>query len=357
VAFLSTQNSAANVQLFTNPGATAGAGNNDPINGTIVGGGNVVDYDWAPDSSRLAYLADEVADLFELYTALPDGMGNQAVGGMSGTFDVLLGSFVWAPDSSLIAFVADGNVDDAFELYVVNPATAARTRVSQAATATQMVTGSPSWAPDSSRIAYLGDLLTNTVDELFTSLPMVADTSTRINSPLLGGDVKTALLPIDPPSWAPDSSRIAYVAQQDVVGVNEVYAGLADGSSNSKLSGTMATDGDAQLGVDGEVWSPDTATLTLSYRADQLLDGTLELRAATDTTNPLLTGTPMTPTAVLTFALWAPDGSNVIYVSSEDTANVAEVYMSSADGSTRQKISGPLVAGGDVVPASIAWAP
>ena len=360
VAFLSDQNSATNVQLFTNAGDTAGAGNNDTINEAIAGTGNVVDYDWAPDGSRLAYLADQDVDnQLELYTALPDGTGNQTVGGVTGSpnSDVKLGQFSWAPDSSLIAFVADGNIDEVFELFVVNPATAVRTRVSRAATATLMVTGSPSWAPDSSRIAYLGDLLINGTVELFTSLPTVADTSIQVNSLLLGGNVETGQVSIDPLAWAPDSSRIAYIAQQDVVGVKEVYAGLPDGSGNSRLSGTMVIGGNAELGVGGEVWSPATTTLTLSYRADQLANGTQELWAATTTTNPQLTNTPVIPAGLMSFALWAPDGSNVIYVSEQDTAGVAELYMSSADGSTRQKISGPLVTGGNVVSDSIAWAP
>jgi hypothetical protein len=242
---------------------------------------------------------------------------------------------------------------------VVNPAAAGRTRVSQVATATQMVTSALSWAPNSSRIAYLGDLLTDGTDELFTSLPAVANTSTGVNSVLLGGDVETGPLPIDPPAWAPDSSRIAYVAQQNILGVEEVYAGFPDGSGNSRLSGSMAAGGNAKLGVDGEVWSPGTTTLTLSYRADQLLNGTNELWAATatGTTNPQLTNMTPQPGGLKSFALWAPDGSQVIYVSLEEDATKPELFMSSADGSTRQKISGPMVTGGRVDSASIAWAP
>jgi hypothetical protein len=114
VAYLANQNSNANVELFTNPGdATSTITNNNRINGDMVTDGDVVDYDWAPDSSRLAYLADEdLVTQFELYTALPDGTDNVVVGGVTGDskFDVLLGNFVWAPDSSAIAFLVGDTI-------------------------------------------------------------------------------------------------------------------------------------------------------------------------------------------------------------------------------------------------------
>jgi Tol biopolymer transport system component len=350
--------------LYTNLGDTAGKGGaNDKINTDIIGAGSVVEYDWAPTIPRLVYLADEMEGRFELYTADADGMNNLAVGGVTDVtiggpdFDVLPGHFSWAPNSLLIAFVADGDLNDAFEMYVVHPTTAVRTRVSRIATAATMVLGPPSWAPNSSRIAYLGDLLADGTDELFTSIPTEATTSTRVNSDsaVVGGDVETGPL-LSPPAWAPDSSRIAYTARQ-IIDQREVYSGLADGSGSSKLSGPLAMNGTTRLGADGEVWSPDKTTLTLSYRADQSLFARDELWAATATTNRQLTTSSMAATGLRSFALWAPDGSQVIYVSEEETAFQAELFMTSADGSTRQKISGNLISGGDVVPASIAWAP
>jgi Tol biopolymer transport system component len=191
---------------------------------------------------------------------------------------------------------------------------------------------------------------------LFTSTT-TPNNSTRVNANLLGvGGVLTGPFPSTPPAWAPDSSRIAYVAQQDVAGVMEVYSGLPNGSSTSKISGPLAASGSAKLGVTGEVWSPVTASLTLSYRADQLLFGTDELWATTGTTNPQLTNNPAHPGGLKSFALWAPDGSAVAYVSEQDSATAAELYLSSLDGLTKQKISGPLVAGGNVDPSGFAWA-
>jgi Tol biopolymer transport system component len=330
----------------------------------MLTGSNVVDYEWAPNSSRLAYYADQTAvNQFDLFSNTPDGSDNVTLGGMSGDLDVfpgiaLPGLYAWAPNSLLIAFVADRDLDDAFALYVVNPTDGTgRIRVSLAATVTQAVTGAPSWAPDNSRIAYLGDFLTDGTDELFTSSPTVANTSTRVNSNLINGDVQTGngLDIFRPPAWAPDSSRIAYTARQSI-DQREVYAGLPGGGIPTKLSGPLAMNGSTKLGADGEVWSPDTTTLTLSYRGDQSLLGRDELWVTTTTPPSQLTTSSMAATGLRSFALWAPDGSQLIYVSEEAAATKAELFMTSADGSNRQKISGELIAGGNVNEDSIAWA-
>ncbi|WP_211227230.1 hypothetical protein, partial [Saccharospirillum impatiens] len=44
--------------------------------------------------------------------------------------------------------------------------------------------------------------------------------------------------------WSPDSSRLAYRADQDTDGVNELYSSLAAGGDNVKVSGPLVTNGD-----------------------------------------------------------------------------------------------------------------
>ena len=71
---------------------------------------------WAPDSSRIAYIADQdTNDTDELYTSLPDGSNNVKVNGAFVSDGNIL-SFKWAPDSSRIAYVADQDTDEKDEL-------------------------------------------------------------------------------------------------------------------------------------------------------------------------------------------------------------------------------------------------
>ena len=89
----------------------------------MVAGGNVFDFTWAPDSSRVAYRADQDTDgVGELYSATPDGSGtpDKLNGALVAGGRVFLG-FTWAPDSSRVAYRADQDTDDILELYSATP--------------------------------------------------------------------------------------------------------------------------------------------------------------------------------------------------------------------------------------------
>ena len=90
------------------------------------------------------------------------------------------------------------------------------------------------WAPDSSRIAYVADQDTNDKDELYTSLPDGSN-NVKVSGTLVpSGDVMDFL-------WAPNSSRIAYRADQDTNNRNELYNSQPDGSNNVKVNGAIGT--------------------------------------------------------------------------------------------------------------------
>ncbi len=47
---------------------------NPQVSGALVFNGNVINFAWAPDSSRLVYRADQSTDeVFELFASAPDG--------------------------------------------------------------------------------------------------------------------------------------------------------------------------------------------------------------------------------------------------------------------------------------------
>lgn len=164
------------------------------VNGTLVAGGNVLDYyQWSPDSSRLVYQADQdTNDVYELYTVLADGTGlNKVNEALVAGGDVSPTRFLWSPDSDRLAYLADQDNDDVFELYIV-----------------------------------LADGTGNV----------------KVNGPLVtGGDVVNNQ---DAFQWSPDGSRLAYSADQDTDNVYELYTVFADGTDNVKVSTNLPGNGD-----------------------------------------------------------------------------------------------------------------
>ena len=76
------------------------------VSGPLVAGGAVLsDFQWSPDSSRLAYRAIQYTDgVIELYSVLADGTGNAKVSGPLVAGGDVLFNFQWSPDSSRLAY-------------------------------------------------------------------------------------------------------------------------------------------------------------------------------------------------------------------------------------------------------------
>jgi hypothetical protein len=93
------------------------------------------------------------------------------------------------------------------------------------------------WAPNSSLIAYIADQITDDILELFTSTPD-GSVNNIVSGPMVaGGDVDTFL-------WTADTSGVGYIADQISAMVDELFASQPDGDANTKLSGTLVNGGD-----------------------------------------------------------------------------------------------------------------
>jgi hypothetical protein len=83
--------------------------------------GEVFDFEWAADNSRIAYTADfDEEDVVELFSSLPNNRETSKVSGeMVSGGDV--GIFKWAPDSSGLGYIADQDFNNVNELYASQP--------------------------------------------------------------------------------------------------------------------------------------------------------------------------------------------------------------------------------------------
>jgi protease II len=159
------------------------------LSGTLVAGGDVVDFRISPDAKFVAYVADQDTNqVFELYVSETDKLIDDAEVKVSVT-------------------MAGFGVEDNFQ-----------------------------WADDSSRIAYLADQDEINVIELYTSTAIGSDNDQASGDLVLGGSVAEF-------KWDPDSEGLGYIADQDTFGVDELYISSPSGTKNAKVSGELVAGG------------------------------------------------------------------------------------------------------------------
>ncbi len=310
---------------------------------------------WAPDSSRLAYIADHTtADVEDVYTAAPDVASNplRVSNNLVAAIDFpRVDWLVWAPDSSRLAYIADHNTANADEVYSVAPDGASNPiRVSNNLVA---ATDFPSadwltWAPDSSRLAYIADHNTANVEEVYSVAPDGASNPIRISNNL----VAAADTPrVDWLTWAPDSSRLAYIAEHNTATVEEAYtAGPTTAINPIRISNNLVAAVDSPR-IDGLIWAPDSSRL--AYSADHNTANVGEVYTATPTTanNPIRVSNNLVAavdTPSIEWLVWAPDSSRLAYVADHNTADVEEAYSAAPTTANNPiRVSNNLVAAAD----------
>ena len=312
-------------------------------------------FDWAPDSSRVAYIADQnTSGVFELFTSTPNGVENDLVSDLPNPLtnpDRDVKYFKWEPKSTLIAYVADQETNDKFELYVsFSDTNVGNRKVSGIPMVGIGVRESPpvpsgeylfAWAPDSSRLAYIADQDTGDIFELFTSSPGGASNQ-KLSGPMgINGDVEEFV-------WAPNSSKIAYLANQlNDLGV-ELYTTFPNISGFLKISADLV----AGSNVTGFEWAPDSSRI--AFIANKNVSKFALYTTSPDDNNNVLVSSNLINKDVFSFA-WAPNSSRIAYISDDITTGALELFTTRPASFGVIKISGNLVAGGDVF--EFEWAP
>ena len=300
---------------------------------------------WSPDNTTVAYLADQdTAGLLEVYVATAGSTASSNRISAAVT-DQSVSSYAWSPDGNYLVYIGDTSSRSTLYRSTAD-LTSLGSRRSQDA---GLDIPSFTWSPDSTKIAYKARFNSSSTSsyELFWSDPadpMANGTafSSDFNS---GGNVKRY-------RWSPDSSAIAYIADQDTDELFELYVSTADGSVTSeKLSGALATDGDVQAFA----WSPDSSQV--AYRAESETTGISALFTSLADGSRIATRISQSnlpdgnDTGVFTFD-WASDSEALTYHGAETADGQLELYTGLANGHVRgYVISGSLVENGDVGPS------
>jgi len=259
-----TGNTGGNVELFTNLPSGNGlitASNFLPV------GADVDTFEWSPTSQLIAYTANTIVGSprqFRLFAA-PPNFENQAFSISNipaATNQYSIGEYQWSPNGSIVAFLADINILGVNELLVVevSPST---TSVPAAISGTLADGGEVrefAWSPNNTRIAYVADQYEDEKFELISVIPDVNSLNPRPDPRLVSTNIVGDVIDFD---WSPDSTRIAFIADGDTIGVFELYTNVPFGTSKFKVSGTLTPGGD----VRSFAWAPDSSLI--AYQANQ----------------------------------------------------------------------------------------
>jgi dipeptidyl aminopeptidase/acylaminoacyl peptidase len=151
---------------------------------------DVIDFKWQAkilinSELLLAYRVD--AREFELFTTPPNSaLSTRIKPRLATRGDVF--EFQWATDNSRIAYSADFDEQDVIELFSSLPNSEETFKVSG-----ELVSGGDveifKWAPDSTGVGYIADQDFNNVNELFASQPKGENNSLLSGELVVGGDV------------------------------------------------------------------------------------------------------------------------------------------------------------------------
>ena len=372
------------------------------LNGPLASSGFAVSFQVSPDSSRVAYVADEDGDsslelrsvpidgnapsmqlngserlltyfaispdgtrvLFrgyfflaskaELFSVPIDGSGpvvrlNQSVANT----DVL--DFRIAPAGDRVVFWAEKTqyFTTTRRLYSVQiDGLGGAVQISGSGGNVELSPGNGTPVPfaidsDGTRVVYVADHDKANLFELFSVPTDGSSSPVQLNATLVqGGDISVGSVNAPPFLISPDGASVAYSADQEVNDLIELYQVPIDGSATAvKLSGPLTSGGN----VYSFQYSPTSAAV--AYVADQDTDGVFELYGvpADGSAAAVKLNGPLGPSGLVTWFSFEPTGAQIVYVAKQDQASVYEIHRAPIDGSSPpRKINPAPVAGGEV---------
>ncbi|MFK7954742.1 MAG: hypothetical protein AB8B96_01510 [Lysobacterales bacterium] len=314
------------------PAWTHAQGTAVKLNGPLVDGGDVSRHFLSPNSDRVLYTADQNENgVSELYSVpISGGLPIQLTGPLSGDRDVRSDVRI-TPDGSHAVFLGDLEIDGVTELFSVPIDGGPVIKLNDPLPAGGNI-NSFDITPDSSRVIYSGEQTSNGLNELF-SVPVAGGTVTRLNDPLTGGDRVLFNRVI-----SPDSSTVIFIADQNGDRVDELYAVPVAGGVVTKLNGPLVDGGDvsgADIGI-----SADGSTVI--YVADQDVVGVEELYSVPiiGGVSTKISGPLASDRRVFNFQIGA-DSRRVVYLADQDTNGLSELFSVPIGGGAVTKLSDP----------------
>lgn len=317
------------------------------ISAPMVTGGAVIDFAWAPDSNRLIYSADqEVNDRNELFYVDLSGAAPSTPIKLNGPLiaagDISAGDFNFSPDGATVAYRADDSTDEMYELFIVDvagPLPGAPTQINTALPSGADVDVRWVWSPDGTRIVYEAAQDVAAEIEIFivdigSGIPTAP---VQLNGQMgTGGSVGTTGTDV---AMSADGNWVAYVADQDTNGVEEIYVVNISGAVPGP---SIKVSGPAQSFTDNInlKWSP-TAT-RLVYSSDQEVTSVYEVYLVDfigGAPVPALKIHPTFPTfgrlaAGAEAMVWSSDGTKVAYRADTTVDNAFEIEVIDLSGPT-----------------------
>ena len=346
-------------ELFT---ATPSGKQKKLISELVDSDSDVEDFEWEPKSELLAYVADQDRDdVFELYTAEADrdfrrstikisramaGRGVRESYAAAGRY-----AFGWAPDSSWIAYIADQLIPDKFELFTATPDGNLNGRISRARSDNQDVREF-SWAPNSVRVAYTANHNVSDRIDLFTGLKsssgLNSSGSPRLLSTGLGPGQQVAVF-----KWAPDSVRIAFTSDRNRTGFFRLFTVQPVNANNILVSTGLPSLSDV-IDFKWQTKLLSNSEVLLAYQVDALELELYTYIPASSRNTRIKDRRFVQGGDVFDFE-WAPDNSRIAYTADFGEDDVSELFSSLANNRETFRVSGELTNGGGVL--LFKWAP
>lgn len=323
-------------------------GDSARVNGTLAAGGNVGPYALSPDLTQVAYMATQetpgVAELFLVDLAEP-GTSTKLNGALIDDGDVI--DFQFNSDGTQVVYVADQAVDEQFEAWLVDVASpGVATRINSDLPAGAEVVDGIQFSPDGTQVLYAADQDIIGVFELYLVDVAAPGVATKIHPPFSAATELARGY-----QFSPDGATIAYMSDQDTDETRELYAvDVGNLGVSSKLNGTLVAGGN----LCDFKFSPDSTHV--AYCADQDTDGVLELYlveiavpGVSSKLNPALVADGDVSAQSYEFG---PNGDFLVYRADQETDDTWELYrVERAMPGVTTRVSDTMVSGGDVAAA------
>jgi Tol biopolymer transport system component len=318
VVYLASQDSAWEYELYIVP---LTGGDSVKLNDPLVAGGNVWTMKLSPDGSHVVYTAvQDVANQWEIFSvALTDPPAapvklNPPLGVNS---DVIYDNFRISPDGNRVVYLADQLLNDVYLFYSVPIEGGTAVQLTNLVSGAPVLGGAHTFeiSPDSSRLVFRSKLADTF--ELF-SVPLTGGPVTKLNGPIIpeSGDVLEFQI-------SPNSSRVVYLAIQQVANSRELYSVPIGGGPADKLNSALPASGNVL------VFQISENSQRVVYIADQQIHNMYEIFSV-----PLTDGdiTKLNPPLVdggqvYLYLQISPNNNHVIYIAEQETEDLSELFV------------------------------